>query len=53
MREVLRKGALKRLPAGYDVDTHFNPAYEPWDQRMCLVPDGDFFRPSGPGRPTS
>ncbi len=42
-REVLRKGAVKRLPPGYDVDTHFRPAYEPWDQRMCLVPDGDFF----------
>ena len=42
-RAVLRKGAVKRLPAGYDVDTHFAPAYEPWDQRMCLVPDGDFF----------
>jgi monooxygenase len=31
------------LTAGYDVDTHFNPAYDPWDQRMCLAPDGDFF----------
>ena len=36
-------GAAKRLPEGYDVDTHFNPAYDPWDQRMCMVPDGDFF----------
>lgn len=26
-----------------DVDTHFNPAYDPWDQRVCFVPDGDFF----------
>jgi monooxygenase len=43
MRKVLRDGAAKRLPAGYDVDTHFNPAYDPWDQRMCMVPDGDFF----------
>jgi monooxygenase len=42
-RTLLRNGVVKRLPAGYDVDTHFNPAYEPWDQRMCLVPDGDFF----------
>jgi cation diffusion facilitator CzcD-associated flavoprotein CzcO len=44
MRRLLREGAAKRLPAGYDVDTHFNPAYQPWDQRMCMVPDGDFFR---------
>lgn len=42
-RAVLRRAAIKRLPDGYDVDTHFKPAYEPWDQRMCLVPDGDFF----------
>jgi monooxygenase len=42
-RAMLRKAAVKRLPDGYDVDTHFRPAYEPWDQRMCLVPDGDFF----------
>ena len=35
---------MKRsLPAGYDVDTHFNPRYDPWDQRLCLVPDGDLF----------
>ncbi|GAB4586707.1 flavin-containing monooxygenase [Nocardia sp. IFM 10818] len=32
------------LPAGYDIDTHFNPRYKPWDQRMCLAPNGDFFR---------
>jgi monooxygenase len=42
-RALLRNGVVKRLPAGYDVDTHFTPAYAPWDQRMCLVPDGDFF----------
>ncbi len=42
-RAMLRRGALKRLPAGYDVETHLTPVYEPWDQRMCLVPDGDFF----------
>jgi monooxygenase len=44
MRKMLRDGAAKRLPVGYDVDTHFNPAYDPWDQRMCMVPDGDFFQ---------
>jgi monooxygenase len=42
-RAMLQRGAAKRLPAGYDIGTHFNPAYEPWDQRMCLVPEGDFF----------
>ena len=42
-RAMLQNGAAKRLPDGYDIATHFTPAYEPWDQRMCLVPDGDFF----------
>jgi monooxygenase len=44
MRKLLRKGAVKALPAGYDVDRHFNPPYKPWDQRMCLLPDGDLFK---------
>ncbi|MHA6765154.1 flavin-containing monooxygenase [Streptacidiphilus sp. PAMC 29251] len=50
MRALLRSGAIRRLPAGYDVDTHFNPAYQPWDQRMCLVPDGDLFAAISSGR---
>jgi monooxygenase len=49
-RAVLRDGAVKRLPPGYDVDTHFRPAYEPWDQRLCLVPDGDFFAAISSGK---
>jgi cation diffusion facilitator CzcD-associated flavoprotein CzcO len=31
------------LGPGYDVETHFTPRYNPWDQRVCLVPDGDLF----------
>ncbi len=34
----------KQLPAGYDLKTHFTPSYNPWDQRLCLVPDGDLFK---------
>jgi len=34
----------QQLGADYDVDTHFTPRYDPWDQRLCLAPDGDFFR---------
>jgi cation diffusion facilitator CzcD-associated flavoprotein CzcO len=49
-RAILRSGVAKRLPAGYDVDTHFNPTYEVWDQRLCLVPDGDFFAAIRSGR---
>jgi cation diffusion facilitator CzcD-associated flavoprotein CzcO len=44
MKRLLRKGVTAALPAGYDVETHFTPRYNPWDQRMCLVPDGDLFR---------
>ena len=43
-KNLLRKGVVGALPEGYDVDTHFKPAYDPWDQRMCFVPDGDLFR---------
>jgi cation diffusion facilitator CzcD-associated flavoprotein CzcO len=32
------------LPPGYPVERHFTPRYNPWDQRMCLVPDADLFR---------
>jgi monooxygenase len=41
MKGLIRKGVVKRLPTDYDVDTHFAPRYQPWDQRLCLVPDGD------------
>ncbi len=43
LRAAIRKGVAGRLPPGYDIDTHFNPLYDPWDQRMCFVPDGDLF----------
>ena len=43
MRGWIRSMTVKQLPAGYDVDTHFKPAYNLWDQRLCLVPDGDLF----------
>ena len=43
VRKALRKRATALLPEGYAVDTHFRPRYDPWDQRMCLVPDGDLF----------
>jgi monooxygenase len=43
VKRMIRRGVERALPPGYDVDTHFNPSYNPWDQRMCLVPDGDLF----------
>ena len=44
VKKLVRKGVVNSLPAGYDVDTHFKPKYNPWDQRMCLVPDSDLFK---------
>ena len=37
-------GAQAHLGPDYDVATHFTPRYKPWDQRLCLVPDGDLFQ---------
>jgi monooxygenase len=42
-RKVIRSLNAKQLPEGFPVDEHFNPPYNPWDQRLCLVPDGDLF----------
>jgi monooxygenase len=50
MRRLIRWLLKRRLPPGYDVDTHFRPTYEPWDQRMCVVPDGDLFEAISAGR---
>ncbi|MGD0879979.1 MAG: NAD(P)/FAD-dependent oxidoreductase [Acidimicrobiales bacterium] len=50
VKKGIRKGVVEALPAGYDVDTHFTPRYDPWDQRLCLVPDGDLFRAISDGR---
>ena len=44
VKRVLRTGVARQLPAGYDIQTHFTPSYDPWDQRLCVVPDGDLFK---------
>ena len=44
VKRAIRALVARQLPAGIDVDTHFNPTYDPWDQRMCLVPNGDLFK---------
>lgn len=43
VKDALLKGVREALGEGYDVDTHFTPSYNPWDQRLCLVPNGDLF----------
>jgi monooxygenase len=44
MKTLLRAGVKRQLPEGYPVDVHFNPSYNPWDQRLCAVPNGDLFK---------
>jgi monooxygenase len=50
MKKIIRRGLLKHLPAGYEVDLHFKPRYNPWEQRLCLVPDSDLFEVLSDGR---
>jgi cation diffusion facilitator CzcD-associated flavoprotein CzcO len=42
-KQTIVKMVREQLDANYDVDTHFTPTYNPWDQRLCLVPDADLF----------
>jgi monooxygenase len=44
MKGLFMKMAAKQLPEDYPVEKHFNPNYFPWDQRLCVVPDGDLFK---------
>ena len=44
MKRVVLKAARAQVPDTVDVDVHFKPRYNPWDQRFCVVPDGDLFR---------
>jgi monooxygenase len=50
MRKTLMTMAQRRLPEGYDVEKHFGPRYKPWDERLCLAPNGDLFRTIREGR---
>ena len=50
LKWILRRTAVQNLPAGYAVDTHFKPPYEPWDQRLCLIPDADLYNEISAGR---
>ena len=50
VKKLIRAAQLRQLPDGYAVDTHFKPRYQPWDERLCIVPDGDLFRVIRHGR---
>lgn len=43
-RAMIKKSAKPFLPADFDYDTHLNPPYNPWEQRLCAVPGGDLFK---------
>jgi len=43
-KQFLLNMVRQELGPDYDVETHFTPTYNPWDQRLCLVPDGDLFK---------
>jgi cation diffusion facilitator CzcD-associated flavoprotein CzcO len=49
-KKMILGAARKQLPADYDFATHFTPRYNPWEQRLCLVPDGDLFNAISDGR---
>src|ERR1700688_2231428 len=49
-RQVILHGVRQQLGPDYEVDRHFTPRYNPWDQRLCLVPDGDLFTALRSGR---
>jgi len=44
VKKLIRKVVQGWMGDDFDIDTHFNPSYKPWDQRLCLVPNGDLFR---------
>ncbi|MGN8077692.1 flavin-containing monooxygenase [Variovorax sp. 22077] len=50
VKRLILGGVRQALGPGYDVATHFTPRYNPWDQRLCLVPDGDLFAAIRAGR---
>jgi monooxygenase len=43
VKRLLLGGVRQALGPQYDIKTHFTPRYDPWNQRLCLVPDGDLF----------
>ncbi|MGH3674255.1 MAG: flavin-containing monooxygenase [Mycobacterium sp.] len=43
-KRFLRRIAERNLPAGYDIDTHFKPPYNPWDQRLCFILGADLYK---------
>lgn len=49
-RNLIKKATLKQLLPEVPHDPHFEPQYNPWEQRLCLCPDGDFFKAMRAGK---
>lgn len=43
-RNILTRGAKRQLPSRIPIKPHFDPAYNPWEQRLCVCPSGDFYK---------
>lgn len=50
VREELLAMAAALLPEGYNLDPHFTPRYEPWKERLCLLPEGDLLQAVASGK---
>jgi len=50
MKALFRSVIKRQLPKDFDVDKHFKPSYDPWDQRMCIARDGDLFKAISAGK---
>ena len=50
VKEILLKGVREQLGPDYDIEKDFTPTYNPWDQRLCLAPNGDFFQAMRDGK---
>jgi cation diffusion facilitator CzcD-associated flavoprotein CzcO len=44
MKRFFIKKVKQQLPEGFDVEKHFTPRYNPWEERLCVVPNGDLFK---------
>jgi monooxygenase len=49
---MVRDGLRAELGPDFDIGTHFTPRYNPWEQRLCLAPNGDFFQSIRSGQTT-
>ena len=52
-KKMILDGVRAELGPSFDIETHFTPRYDPWNQRLCLAPNGDFFASIAKAAPAS